>query len=490
MQNQNWRFLNRVIALAVVAVLTVSFSTIAVAQGRPEGAAIAGVKPEATARTPQAGNTFTPASSIARPEDAGLRAHTNVVLRSLDGTKPLLVTSKQALSTVQSNDVVENFETPYSMGCLYVSSPANRSTGCVPTFPQLHGPSAKGWGAIALVDAFDNPNIADDLKAFDKTFGLTAAKFTKVIANGNGDCIYPPVDPGWAIEESLDVEWAHVFAPKAQIVLVEACSNYYTDLLYAESVAINYINDNYGGGDVSNSWGSGEFDGENAYDPIFTGFGNGDYYTPIATFASAGDSGCGAAYPSSNPWLVSAGGTSVLRNSDLTFNSESCWGGSGGGSSVYETYATGWTGGSNTGPWADYQYPIFGEGSRQTPDLSFNADPASGVIVDSLYIGEYYGYCNAEPCLWIVGGTSVSSPSLAGIVNRANNRQSTWYGFYVDGYGFFTNEEDTLLYSQMTTATAYYTNFYDVTTGSNGCTVTYNWDYCTGVGSPRDLLGK
>jgi len=340
-----------------------------------------------------------------------------------------------------------------------------------------------------LVDAFDNPNITDDLKTFDKFFALKAASFTKIIANGNGDCLYPPTDPGWALEESLDVEWAHVFAPEANIVLVEACSNSYTDLLYAESVAIDYIASNYGGGDVSNSWGSPEFSGENAYDPVFTGFGNGTL-APIVTFASAGDSGCGAAYPSSNPWLVSAGGTSVLRNDDLTFNSEACWSGSGGGSSVYETYATSWTGGSNTGPWADYQYPIFGQSSRQTPDLAFNADPSSGVVVDALYFGEYVGACNAEPCLWQVGGTSVASPSLASITNRANNRLSGWYGYDVDFYGYFTNEEDTLLYSQLPAATAYYTNFYDITTGSNGCTVSPSWDYCTGVGSPRDLLGK
>jgi hypothetical protein len=118
------------------------------------------------------------------------------------------------------------------------------------------------------------------------------------------------------------------------------------------------------------------------------------------------------------------------------------------------------------------------------------------VIVDSLYYGEYYGYCATQPCLWIVGGTSVASPSLASITNRANNQLSTWFGYTVApppgyyNYGYFTNEENNLLYSQLPAATAYYTNFYDITTGSNGCSVTASWDYCTGVGSPRDLLGK
>jgi subtilase family serine protease len=445
---------------------------------------------EASPRTPQAGQIVTPESSIDRAEDAGKRAHTNVVVRSLDGRKALLLNSQEAMAAI-GPDTTTTIETPASLGCLYVSSPTKRTTGCVPNFfaGGGHGPSAAGWGAIALVDAYDNPSASQDLVAFDKYFGLKAAKFTKIYANGNGDCTTPPPNAGWALESSLDIEWAHVYAPNAQIVLVEACSNSYTDLLYAEGVAINYIQVNYGGGQVSNSWGSGEFSGENSYDPIFAGF-NYSPFVPVVTFASAGDSGCGAAYPSSNPWLVSAGGTTVNRNSGTnTFNNESCWGGSGGGSSVYETYATSFTG-SNTGPWADYQYPIFAQGSRQTPDLASDADPASGVAVDALYYGQVVGACTTEPCFFEVGGTSVASPSLAGIVNRANNRETTCFGNSVTGGCWFSSGENNLLYSQLSTATNYYQNFYDVTTGSNGCTVTDHWDYCTGVGSPRDLLGK
>ena len=54
----------------------------------------------------------------------------------------------------------------------------------------------------------------------------------------------------------------------------------------------------------------------------------------------------------------------------------------------------------------------------------------------------------------------------------------------------FNNEEDILLYSQLPTQTAYGANFYDITTGNNGCFVGKSWDYCTGVGSPRGYLGK
>lgn len=200
----------------------------------------------------------------------------------------------------------------------------------------------------------------------------------------------------------------------------------------------------------------------------------------MVIFASAGDSGCGAQYPSSSPWVVSAGGTTVNRNYLGNFKNEACWSGSGGGSSTYETYTSAFTGG-NMGPWANFQYPIFGAVSRQTPDLSFDADLASGVYVLSQFDGGWF----------IVGGTSVASPALAGIVNAAHNRLGSYFlaPSPIDA-GFYHNEENDLLYSQLPAKKLYSNNFYDVTTGTNGCTVAASWDYCTGVGSPRGLNGK
>jgi hypothetical protein len=46
-----------------------------------------------------------------------------------------------------------------------------------------------------------------------------------------------------------------------------------------------------------------------------------------------------------------------------------------------------------------------------------------------------------------------------------------------------------LIYSQLGGGVAYKGNFYDIKTGTNGCPVKPSWDYCTGVGSPRGLLG-
>jgi subtilase family serine protease len=468
MQNKKWQFLNRCIVVGAVTVLVVSVSIIAGAQKLPgSGRAAAAAAPAGPH------NWIMPQSSVERAADAGRSFHTNWVFGSVNGQ---IATADTAGAGPLVN--VTHYETPSSMGCLY-KIPG--STGpCVPNINNAGGPQKGGWGAIAIVDAYDNPYAAFELSTFDTHFGLPAANFVQVYANGNGSCTTPPFNAGWGLEESLDIEWAHVMAPQATIILVEACSNSNADLMYAEYVAGGLVQNSYGGGDVTNSWGSGEFAGETSDDVYF------GYYYPFKTayFASAGDSGCGAAYPSSSPWLVSAGGTTVYRNSvSLAFKSEGCWAGSGGGTSSQETWSTSF-GPGGFGPWSDYQYGIFATGNRSTPDMSFNADPNSGVVVFD---------CANNPgnCFYYqVGGTSVSSPSLAGIVNNAANKLGTGHINGTTGNGYYTAEEDNLLYSQLGAVAAYSKNFYDVKTGSNGCAVGGQWDYCTGVGSPRGLLGK
>jgi subtilase family serine protease len=315
---------------------------------------------------------------------------------------------------------------------------------------------------------------------------LPAATFVKIFANGNGSCTTPPANAGWSVESSMDIEYAHVFAPSAAIILVEACSSSWADMLYAEQVAFNYIVSHYpAGGQVSNSWQGGEFAGQIADDSLFADFNynfSHGWKPPILAFASSGDGGFGVGYPSTNPWVISAGGTSILRNSTtLKLASESCWGGSGGGTSSVETYTTTFSGG-NMGPWADYQYPIFGQSSRRNPDLSFDADPASGAWVYSAFGMGGWG---------VVGGTSLSSPALAGIINRSGNKLGSVFLTPATGGGdWFSTWENNLLYSQLATAKAYKSNFYDVKTGSNGVAAVASWDFCTGVGSPRGLNGK
>ncbi len=426
---------------------------------------------------PQWGQLFKPESS--QPQAPG-RAHTNYVLRSKDGNRPAALKAFADDVTGGPDATVETAETPCSLGHVYVQSPV---APCLPAFANTGGPSVAGYGAIAVVDAYDNPDAASDLAGFSAHFGLAAASFTKIYANGNGSCTTPAVNHDWALESSLDIEWAHVFAPSAAIVLVEACSQSIPDLVYAEQTAFRFIVANYpAGGQVSNSWGFGEFPGQVGEDAAFADFtynGVAGYSVPVLAFASSGDSGAGVDWPSSNPWVVAAGGTSLLRNPNLEFDAETCWSGSGGGISSFETYAMAYSGG-HSGPWADFQYSIFGQGPRATPDLSFDADPSSGVYVLSGVNGGWY----------IVGGTSVSSPSLASIVNRAGSKLGSVNINALNGDGYFTAAENNLLYSQLPTKAAYAANFYDVSSGSNGHPAARGYDLCTGLGTPRGVGGK
>jgi len=414
------------------------------------------------------GSVITPASSVERPEDAGVRAHTNVLV---------FVPAGHQASSASPNDTFA--ETPASLACVYKVGPTY--SGCNPTTGATSHATG-GWGAIALVDAYDNPNASSDLSYFSSYWGLPAPKYSRVLANSSFGTLNgmtascsgtPPTDVGWGLEEDLDIEWAHAMAPQAHIILVEACSSSYNDLLYAEQVAGIKVA-GWGGGDISNSWGSGEFSTEvGTTDDVFYRY----YWQSITYFASAGDSGWGAAYPSSSPWVVSAGGTTVNRDANGNYLNESCWSGSGGGVSAYELWQSPPSIVNGMGPWADFQYPFAGEGPRQTPDLAFDADPYSGV-----WVYDSYGYGG-----WVVvGGTSVASPSLAGIVNASDNKlgQAPYTG------GYYTTEENNLIYDQLYSHTAYPANFHDVTTGSNGVSAAVGYDQCTGVGTPYGHLGK
>ena len=94
------------------------------------------------------------------------------------------------------------------------------------TISLINGTAGTGSGeTIAIVDAYNDPNIQSDLNTFDTEFGLPATTVKRV--NETGGTSYPASDStgGWELEESLDVEWAHAMAPGASIMLVEASSD-------------------------------------------------------------------------------------------------------------------------------------------------------------------------------------------------------------------------------------------------------------------------
>ena len=383
---------------------------------------------------PTRGKVLVPDSSIEKPLDIGRAAHTN--LQVFLPAEPLLHPQ-----TAGAPYPGYAYETPASLACVY--GLVTSSTGCNPNTATAL--PTGGSRMIAIVDAYDAPNAASDLAAFSTQFGLPAASFQVVYASG----AKPAYDMGWEFEESLDVQWAHAMAPHAQIVLVEAASSSFSDLMTAENVASKMVNA-AGGGEVSNSWGGGEFSGETSYDSNFVKAG-------VVFLASAGDNP-GTSWPGTSPNVVSAGGTTVRRNpSTGAFVAEAAWDSAGGGQSALE-------------PRPSYQSGVSSVVGkyRGVPDLSFDSNPVTGVWV---YDSNAYGWN-------IVGGTSVASPSLAGVINSAGS-------FYTS-----SNAELTAIYSKLGVAA----DFNDISSGYcgpyAGYTTATGCDFCTGVGTNKGKVGK
>ncbi len=290
---------------------------------------------------------------------------------------------------------------------------------------------------IAIIDAYGSPSLANDLKVFCTTFGLPQATLGVYYPQGK-----PSANSGWALETSLDVQWAHAVAPGARIVVVVAKSASLSNLLGAVDYAVKTL----GAKQVSMSWGSAEFSSEASYDSHFNKAG-------VSFFASSGDSGAGVIWPSASPYVVAVGGTTLQVDSTGAVTSETGWSGSGGGLSAY--YAR-----------PSWQSTFTSATRRAVPDVSYDADPATGFPV---YISNYNGTTG-----WIqVGGTSAGAPQWAAqqaLINAARSTSMSSTGSYI--------------YSDATRA--YATDFYDITSGSNGAyTATPGLDLVTGLGSPN-----
>lgn len=306
---------------------------------------------------------------------------------------------------------------------------------------------------IAIVDAYDDPNIQNDLTKFSTQFGLPSCTTTNgclVKATPQGK---PHSDQGWALEESLDVQWAHAIAPGAKILLVEAKSPSFGNLMGAVDYATSK-----GADQVSMSWGGSEFSSELSYDSHFN-------KNDVSFFASSGDSGNGTNYPAVSPYVVAVGGTTLNVDSLGNVSSETAWSGSGGGISLYESEQS-------------YQtnYGISTNGKRAVPDVSYDANPSTGVpVYDS------FGYQGSKG--WFqVGGTSAGAPQWAAATAIVNSARSV----PMSSSSFGT---ETLLY-QAATGTDYANNYRDITSGSNGFNAKTGYDFVTGVGSllSNDLI--
>jgi subtilase family serine protease len=305
--------------------------------------------------------------------------------------------------------------------------------------------TGSGTPTIAIIDAYGYPNAEADLAVYRAQYGLPACTtgngcFRKVDQNGGNN--YPRMDTGWAQETALDLDMASAMCPNCKILLVEAKSNNFTNLM----AAVDYAKGQPGVRAISNSYGGSDSQSIAAYDSHYSA-------TNIAITASTGDSGYGAQFPAAAPGVIAVGGTSLRAGGGSRGWTETAWNGAGSGCGLYHAKPS-WQNGVTDAC-----------AGRMEADISAVADPNTGVAV--------YGPATRAFSGWMVfGGTSVSAPLIGALFALRNG--------------------------SINAASSVYSNasaLNDVTSGSNGtnCPVAYycnaqaGYDGPTGLGTPNGL---
>jgi subtilase family serine protease len=322
--------------------------------------------------------------------------------------------------------------------------------------------SIDGTGTtIVIIDGFQSPTVQADLAAFDTFWGLAPANLV-IPPPPDGTTLPDSSQTGWFIEQAIDVEWAHVVAPGAHLVLVQAKTGDDADILSATKYAI----DNNLGDVISMSFSEAETcptatflaDEHAAFERAVA---NG-----ISLVAASGDNGAaerkcdgnlvrGVATPASDPLVTAVGGTTLVANPTTgAYGSESAWSHSGGGfSAVFRR--------------PGYQAPFQKNNSaRGLPDVAWSADRFG--FGPSIVLGMKFR----------ATGTSVATAEWAGVAALA-----------VEAAGHRLGTFNTSLYhaGKSNDAAA---RFHDITSGNNdsaafpGANAAPGWDPVTGLGTP------
>jgi subtilase family serine protease len=320
-------------------------------------------------------------------------------------------------------------------------------------FLPLYSRGINGTGTrIAIIDAFGSGSLSSDLASFDSLTGLPSTTVNTYYPDG----VPKRGNSNWAVETSLDVEWAHAIAPKATIDVVVSLDASLSHIFDAISFVANSLtSENV----LTMSFGASEsvypITGSNTIAATH------QLFVTMAThrttpFASSGDAGattcCNIQYPASDPLVVAVGGTTLNLNSTAQYVGETAWSGSTAGASTV------------------FSKPVYQQGlgdtMRDDVDVSYDADPNTGFLV-------VFGGSKFQ-----VGGTSAGSPQWAAMIDLASQANATRLGTILPQ-----------LYKLP--------SYHDVTTGSNGFfSASKGWDYPTGLGTPdanatvNSLVGK
>lgn len=288
-------------------------------------------------------------------------------------------------------------------------------------------PLGKRSVTVGIVDAFNNPSIRFDLNHFDKQYGIRAeSKWSFRVVNEHGGRHHlPRADKNWAVEIALDVEAVRAVCHRCKIVLVLAQSDRGDYLAKAENTAVRL-----GADIVSNSYGSAELPAKRDYQKkILTAYNHPN----VVTLVSSGDDGYNyfdlrngdpfgtglphrASFPAVLPDVVSVGGTSLHINTKGQRTSETVWDTNGAGDvrGNNANQALGASGGGcsivfNAQPWQKHTSgykQAHCKGKRLAVDAAVVGDPNTGFGIYDRYAVKGWGP---------IGGTSLSSPLLAGM---------------------------------------------------------------------------
>ena len=322
---------------------------------------------------------------------------------------------------------------------------------------------------IAIVDAYNDPDIVSDAQTFSQTYGLpqfnkTGGPTLKVLNQTGGTTLPGTEQFEWDVEESLDVEWAHSIAPQANIVVFEANDQDTADLFATMKEAGSYPNVAVVSMSIA-AFGDGiEDPGESNFDSIFTTPAG---HQPVTWLAGSGDSGA-PSYPAASPNVVAVGGTALNVSASGQYLGEAVWnadnddgdtgGGSGGGGvSLYEQIPQYQVGNVNG----------ISSTNRVLPDISMDA----GTEVDVIDT-----YETGAPIAFGVGGTSLAAPMWAGLVALADQLRANASLSSLDGPTQTLPE----LYNLPNS------DFHDITDGFNstGAVAGPGYDDASGIGSP------
>jgi subtilase family serine protease len=326
---------------------------------------------------------------------------------------------------------------------------------------------------IVLVEAFGSPTLAQDLAQFDAENALPAPPSVTVVTQRTPVSSVAWEDRlSWTIETSLDVEYAHAFAPGAALVVAVADTDDTPNVAEVEREVLP----SYPGAIVSQSFGEDETGAQS--DDAFTASLQQLFLAQAqrggTVVASSGDLGATnggatpmAAFPASSPLVLAAGATEgapFLWRHGSGYGAEQVW-----------NDAAGASGGAPSAvfPAPSWQAGVTGLTERAEPDVSFNGAIDGGVVVVvTTPLGRHT----------VVGGTSAAAPAWAAIVALANELRGRQARppLGVAAASLYALARDRRAYAQ---------DFHDITAGTNafggaGFAAGTGYDLASGLGTP------